>query len=130
MPFYATILSEEADVTVRPFPEMPVTTSLIPYTKRAIPIRTPASSIPNAGNAIIAIDRAIASDPTPTLNALEPLLATYWFFLFFALRPEIILAMPASSSAIAASHITSAAVARGNNIIMIESIMTNPPSPI
>jgi hypothetical protein len=47
----------------------------MPYTRTAIPITRPASSMPNIGDAIIIIDKAMAKAPVATLNALELLLS-------------------------------------------------------
>jgi hypothetical protein len=94
-----------------------VTTSLIPYTR---------SAIPNNGETIIAIDKIMA-------NALERVLAVCPLFfssLFPPLRPAIMLEMPLNSKAMAASNTTNAAEARGYAITMLERIMTNIPRPI
>ena len=61
---------------VSPLPEIPLTTSLMPYTKSAIPITKAASAIPNRGDTIIIIDNAMAKAPAAILSALEPILAT------------------------------------------------------
>ena len=70
----------------------------MPYTKSAIPITKAASAIPNRGDAIIMIDKAMANAPAATLNALEPVLAVCLLLLlsslFPPLRPAIKLEMP------------------------------------
>ena len=80
----------------------------MPYTKSAIPITKAASAIPNRGDAIIMIDKAMANAPAATLNALEPVLAVCLLLLlllsslFPPLRPAIMLEMPLNSKAMAA----------------------------
>jgi hypothetical protein len=120
------------DVTASRLPEIPVTTSLMPYTRTAIPITKAASAMPNSGDAITIIDKAIANAPAAMLNALEPVLAVLPFSLFFPppLKPAIMLEMPLNSRLIAASNTTNAAEARGYAIIMLERIMTNIPRPM
>ena len=112
------------DVTASRLPEIPVTTSLMPYTKTGIPITKAASAIPNRGDAIIMMDKAMANAPAATLNALEPVLAVCLLLLLLLLlfsllfpppplRPAIMLEMPLNSKAMAASNTTNAAEARG-----------------
>ena len=59
--------------------------------------------MPNSGDAIIIIDKAMANAPAVVLNTLEPVLAVVFlpFFssLFTPLRPAIMLEMPLNSNA-------------------------------
>jgi hypothetical protein len=65
-------------------PDIPVTTSLMPYTKSGIPITKAASAIPNSGDPIIIIDKAMA-------NALEPVLAVVRLYHFVSPRSFLLL---------------------------------------
>ena len=67
-------------------PDIPVTTSLMPYTKSGIPITKAASAIPNSGDPIIIIDKAMANAPAPMANALEPVLAVVRLYHFVSPR--------------------------------------------
>jgi hypothetical protein len=73
-------------------PDIPVTTSVMPsYTKSGIPITKAASAIPNSGNLIIIIDKAMANAPAPTANALEPVLAVVRLYHFVFPRSFLLL---------------------------------------
>jgi hypothetical protein len=66
-------------------PDIPVTASLMPsYTKSGIPITKAASAIPNSGDPIIIIDKAMA-------NALEPVLAIVRLYHFVSPRSFLLL---------------------------------------
>ncbi len=102
------------------FFQIPLTTSLMPYTR---------SAIPNNGDTNIIIDKAIANAPARTLNALEPLLGvlflpffSLWFFS--PLKPAIMLAILLSNKSNATNNTTNAAEARGYAIIILQRTKT------
>src|SRR5918995_1569607 len=115
-------------------PEIPVTTSLTPYTNTAIPITIPASAIPNTGVTIIAIDKATANAPAPMLNALEPLLAVvfipFFSLLFPPLRPATICSIPNKSKIIPATVKVAATAITGKMIADNDSPTAIAPIPI
>lgn len=129
---YIIFHEDNVDLTASsPFlPEIPVTNSLTPYTRSAIPITIPASSTPNVGEAIIETDKATASPPAATLSAREALPGIRRFPTRITLRPDMMLATPLNRSAMGANHTTKMALARGYAMTMLESIITNAPRPM